>query len=45
MTPLLVDIIAKPKPFCILGILVALEKTLLPGLEILFISLMTGLPS
>ena len=40
-----VDIIAKPKPFWILGMLVALEYTLLPGLEILLISLITGLPS
>ena len=44
MTPFGVDIIAIPKPLLIFGKLSALEKTLLPGFDILSITLITGEP-
>ena len=39
-----VDTIAIPRPLLIFGKLSALENILLPGLEILSIELITGLP-
>ena len=44
ITPCGVDTIAIPRPLFIFGKLLALEKILLPGLEILSIVFITGFP-
>ena len=44
ITPFGVDTIAIPRPLLIFGKLSALENTLLPGLEILSMELITGFP-